>query len=274
MRATLPDGAWDCHTHIYGPWEQFPLPAGAAYRPEEAPFMRLREMHARLGIAHGVLVQAACYCTDHGALLAALAAGEGQYRGTALIDSTTTDEQLLTLHEAGVRGLRFNLMGHLPGQRSPAQLKRLALRAKSLGWHVLLHGSVPDLLPALDALGDTGVPLVIDHMARQDGTRTRSEAGFRLLEEHLTREHCWIKLSGVDRMMGGAPPPWKEAVLIARHLLACAPARAIWGSDWPHPNIVGTIPDDQALLDFILEVCADDAMAQAVLVDNPQRLYR
>ncbi len=273
MRAMLPDGAWDCHTHIYGPWEQFALPAGAAYRPEEAPFAQLRTMHARLRIAHGVLVQAACYGTDHSALLHALAAGDGRYRGTALIDATTSDAQIRTLHDAGVRGIRFNLMGHLPGQRDPAQLKGIAKRVASLGWHVLLHGSIQDLLPAFDALGDTGVPLVIDHMARQDGTRPRPEAEVRFLEERLASEHCWIKLSGVDRMMGGTPPPWNDAVPIARHLLACARARTIWGTDWPHPNIVGAVPDDQALLDFILEVCADDATAQAVLVQNPQRLY-
>ena len=65
MRATLPSGAWDCHTHIYGPWEQFPLPKGAAYQPAAAPFDALLAMHERLGIERGVLVQAACYGTDH-----------------------------------------------------------------------------------------------------------------------------------------------------------------------------------------------------------------
>jgi predicted TIM-barrel fold metal-dependent hydrolase len=56
-------------------------------------------------------------------------------------------------------------------------------------------------------------------------------------------------------------------------LLAAAPDRAIWGSDWPHPNIQGDVPDDAKLLAFIEEVCGDPEAADAVLVSNPRRLY-
>ena len=56
-------------------------------------------------------------------------------------------------------------------------------------------------------------------------------------------------------------------------MLEAAPDRAIWGTDWPHPNIKGAAPDEAGLLAFILDVCATDARAQAVLVDNPGRLY-
>ena len=273
MRATLPAGAWDCHTHIYGPWSQFPLPQGAAYQPEAAPFDQLLEVHAKLGIDCGVLVQAACYGQDHSALLVALASRPGRYRGVALIDENITDAKLQLLNDGGVRGIRFNLMGHLPGQRDPSVLRRLARRAKALDWHVLLHGSVRDLLPVLDALSEVSVATVIDHMARQDATRPSDEGAVRALEEHLKLEHCWIKLSGVDRMMKGAPPPWNAAVPMARRLLQCAPDRAIWGSDWPHPNIEGDVPDDIALLEFLHEVCQGQAAVQAVLVNNPNRLY-
>jgi 2-pyrone-4,6-dicarboxylate lactonase len=274
MRATLPSGAWDCHTHIYGPWEQFQLPKGAAYQPAAAPFHALLAMHARLGIERGVLVQAACYGTDHSALLAALASSQGRYRGIALIDEATSNAQLQALHDGGVRGVRFNLMGHLPGQRDPTYLQRLARKIKPLGWHVLVHGEIRELLPVLEALEGIGIVTVIDHMARQDGLKEVDESAVRALEAHLERSQCWIKLSGVDRMMKGAAPPWNAALPMARRLFRRAPERAIWGSDWPHPNIVGDVPDDAALLNFVLEACGDGAAARAVLFDNPTRIYR
>ena len=270
----LPQGAWDCHTHIYGPWDRYPVAADAAYQPAAAPFAALLQAHEQLGIAHGVLVQAACYGSDHGALLAALASGAGRYCGVALVDADTADAELQALDAAGVRGARLNFVGHLPGERDPARLRRLAERLRPLGWHLLLHGTPAELLPALDLLADSGLPLVIDHMARLDATGVIDELALARLEAHLRRPHCWIKLSGADRVTGGAPAPWPAALPLARRLLRCAPERAIWGSDWPHPNIQGQPPGDSDLLQFVLEVCGDAATARAVLVDNPARLYR
>jgi len=273
VRLALTGGPWDCHTHIYGPWDAFPLPATAAYRPAAAPMTELLAMHERLGIGHGVLVQAACYQSDHSALLAALAATDGRYRGVALIDETMDDADLRSLHDGGVRGVRFNFMGHLPGDRDLDRLHSVAERVRPLGWHALLHGQLAQVLPVLDAWRDLDMPLVIDHMARQDATREWDEPALKRLERHLAHPQRWLKLSGVDRAMQGAPAPWPAALPLARRLLAAAPQRAIWGTDWPHPNIQGPVPDDGQLLDFLVEVCGDAATAQAVLVDNPKRLY-
>lgn len=272
-RPAVPIGAWDCHTHIYGPWDRFPLPKGAAYNPDPAPFSALLSVHEKAGISHGVLVQAAPYGTDHAAILAAIAATGGRYRGVGLIDEGMTDAQLETLHLGGIRGARFNLMGHLPGQRDPAALLRMAERLGKLGWHILLHGEAANLLPVLDILVTTGTPLVIDHMARPDLTKPVDAQQLARLEAHLRRPECWIKLSGVDRAMQGAPGPWPSAVDHARCLLAAAPDRAIWGSDWPHPNIKGPVPNEAELLDFILTVCETPERAKAVLIDNPAGLY-
>lgn len=273
MLPTITGSLWDCHTHIYGPWETFPLPDDAVYRPAAAPMASLLQLHQELGIGHGVLVQAACYKSDHHALLAALAMTAGRYRGVALIDAATDDATLQALHDGGVRGIRFNFMGHLPGERDLHQLRRLAERVRPFGWHVLLHGNLEQLLPVLDAWQDLDISLVIDHMARQDATRELDERGLNKLERHLGQQNRWIKLSGVDRMMQGASPPWDIALPVAKRLLCAAPGRAIWGTDWPHPNIQGEAPDDARLLEFVREVCGDAATAEAVLVHNPLRLY-
>lgn len=270
---TVPPGAWDCHTHIYGPFDRFPLPAGAAYTPDAAPFTALRAVHARLGIGHGVLVQAAPYGTDHAVILDAIAESGGRYRGIGVIDATTTDAQLQALHDGGVRGIRFNLMSHLPGNRDPAALRRTAERVHTLGWHVLVHGEMPVLLPVLDQWATLATPLVIDHMARPNLTAPLDAAQVDGVKRHLRNPARWIKLSGVDRAMQGALAPWPQAICHARALLDAAPDRAIWGTDWPHPNIKGPVPDDATLLTFVLDVCATPDRARAVLVDNPARLY-
>lgn len=48
--------------------------------------------------------------------------------------------------------------------------------------------------------------------------------------------------------------------------------RVLWGSDWPHPNLEA-IPDDGLLVDLIAEF-ADEMQRRALLVENPQRLYK
>lgn len=273
MNSQLPRGAWDCHTHIYGPWDQFPLPKDAAYHPAAAPFDALLEVHASMGIEHGVLVQAAPYGTDHTAILAAIARSEGRYRAVGLIDAQTTDEQLQALHDGGMRGIRFNLMGHLPGNRDPEYLRGLAERVRPLGWHVLLHGEIETLLPVLDAWKTLRTPLVIDHMARLDLTQPVNESNLQVLEHHLRQPDRWIKVSGIDRAMQDVPAPWSQGLKWVRRFLQCAPERTIWGSDWPHPNIKGNVPDDARLLDFLLEACEEPALQKAVLVSNPAALY-
>lgn len=267
-------GRWDCHTHIYGPWERFPLPANAAYTPAPAPFADLLALHQRLGIEQGVLVQAAPYGTDHSAILAAIAESGRRYRGIGLIDERTTDAQLQALHDGGLRGIRFNLMGHLPGARDPQKLRHLAERVAPFGWHVLVHGELHALLPLLDQWEGLKTPLVIDHMARVDFTKPLPRDELAGLKRHLEHPGRWIKLSGIDRAMQGQPGPWLQALDVTREFLEYAPERAIWGSDWPHPNIKGSPPDDMHLLRFIEQVCDSNALKQAVLVDNPARLYR
>jgi predicted TIM-barrel fold metal-dependent hydrolase len=268
----IPANAWDCHFHVYGPWSRFPLPPAPPYVPDEADFDALRQLHARLGIAHGVLVQPAVYGADHSALLAALRASAGAYRGIALIEPDIDDALLDDMHVAGVRGARLNVVSHLPGGTDPGRMRAIAERARSHGWHLLVHGALPQVLDALRTLADIDVPVVVDHMARVSAQRGIAYAEFTELEAHLARPQVWIKLSGADRISVGQPP-FSDAIPIGQRLLSLAPHRALWGTDWPHPNITTPWPDEVALLELLGEICGDRASLQRVLVDNPAALY-
>ena len=81
---------------------------------------------------------------------------------------------------------------------------------------------------------------------------------------------------GAGRALGGlsrAGPPYADVEPVARALLRTAPERALWGTDWPHPNMQSHMPDDGALVDWIMAVCDTPALRRQVLVDNPARLY-
>jgi 2-pyrone-4,6-dicarboxylate lactonase len=62
-------------------------------------------------------------------------------------------------------------------------------------------------------------------------------------------------------------------VPFARRLVATFPDRVLWGTDWPHPNLKGHMPDDGKLLDYLPQIAPTPALQQKLLVANPSRLY-
>lgn len=267
----MPDEAWDCHVHVFGPWSRYPLPAAAAYTPDEAPFDALLAEHARCGITHGVLVQAAAYGDDHGLVLDALAAGQGRYRAIALVDADAPDQRLAELHAAGVRGVRLGMMRHLGGKPDLAPMQALLARIRPYGWHALVHAELDDVEAVVPRIAGCGVPLVIDHMGRLDARREADTGLARLLALGALPD-VWIKLSGADRITGGIDA-LTLALPVMRGLIQAMPDRLLWGSDWPHVNIRYPRPDPARLLALLREACGEDTTADRILRLNPQRLY-
>lgn len=261
---------WDCHTHIFGPWDVYPLAAAPTYVPEEAPFATLTRLHAEHGLTHGVIVQATPYGSDHRAMLDAMASSSDRYRGIAVIDANTPQATLERWHAAGVRGIRLGMMKHLAGKPDLVGMTALLARIRPHGWHALVHAELPDVLATVPMLADAGVTLVIDHMARVAPSDAKGLAALCAL---LARDNVWIKLSGADRITQSSTD-LRAALPVMRALQQAAPDRTIWGSDWPHVNIRYSAPRLHSLLDLLADACANDAGALSrVLTDNPRRLY-
>ena len=72
---------------------------------------RLRD---HLGLSRNVIVQATCHGADNRALVDALNDANGLARGVATVKATVSDEGPSALHDAGVRGVRFNFVKRLP----------------------------------------------------------------------------------------------------------------------------------------------------------------
>jgi 2-pyrone-4,6-dicarboxylate lactonase len=115
------------------------------------------------------------------------------------------------------------------------------------------------------------VPVVIDHMGRIDASRGLDQPGFTHLLKLLEDKRFWVKVSGLERASRGGPP-YQDAVPFARKLVSEFTERCVWGSDWPHPNLTH-IPDDGQLVDLIGEF-TDEKQRQALMVDNPMKLYK
>ena len=143
---------------------------------------------------------------------------------------------------------------------------------RGLGWFVELHFEGAALPGLADWIAGLPVTVVIDHFGRIDAARGVHQPPWRALEELVGQENVWVKLSGAERISAmGAP--YTDVAPFAQRLLELAPGRLVWGSDWPHVGLLRDMAETGELLNVMLAWCPDDLRLQAVLVDNPARLY-
>lgn len=268
--------ACDCHTHVIGAAASYPMVADRRYTPGPASAAQLRRHLEQTGMARVIIVQPSVYGTDNRCLLDALADMDGQARGVAVIDAGFTPAQLRALHEGGVRGVRVNLESaglHDIGAAEQA-LAAVAAQVAGLGWHVQLyaaHGVIAALAPRLAALP---CPVVLDHFAMASWS---AEAA-AVLTGLLRSGRVHLKLSAPYRL---ADP--EDAARWAQALCREVPTALLWGSDWPHTaRAPGKAAHEVSpyrqvapgsLLADLARWLPTPELRQAVLADNPDRLY-
>lgn len=268
-----PAGAVDAHCHVFGPMAQFPFSAKAKYLPEDAGPDMLFALRDRLGFSRNVIVQASCHGSDNAATLHAIARSNGKARGVAVVDPAISDGELERLHDGGVRGVRFNFLKRLVDDAPKDKFLEVAGRVQQLGWHVVVYFEadiLEELHPFLDAIPTL---IVVDHMARPDVSQGPDGPDMRAFRALLdSREDVWFKASCPDRLDPNGPP-WDDFAAAVGPLVADYPDRALWGTDWPHPNMQNAIPDDGALVDMIPRIAPTPDLQRRLLVANPMRLY-
>lgn len=270
---TPPPGAVDAHCHVFGPMAEFPFSAKAKYLPGDAGSDMLFALRDRLGFTRNVIVQASCHGTDNRATLHAIAQSQGRARGVAVVDPAISDAELEALHAGGMRGVRFNFLKRLVDDAPKDKFLEIARRIQPLGWHVVIYFEadiLAELRPFLDAIPTL---IVVDHMGRPDVSQGPDGADMRAFRALLeSRDDIWTKVTCPDRLdPKGAP--WDDFASAVAPLVADYADRVLWGTDWPHPNMQDAIPDDGALVDMIPRIAPTAALQQALLVDNPMRLY-
>ncbi|RPK72064.1 2-pyrone-4,6-dicarbaxylate hydrolase [Streptomyces sp. ADI97-07] len=276
----LPTGAVDTHCHVFGPAAEFPYAAERKYTPVDASKHDLFALRDRLGIARNVIVQATCHGADNSALVDALQTAGDRARGVATVRPDVSEEELRRLHDAGVRGVRFNFVRRLVDAAPTEALATIARRIAPLGWHVVLYFEAADLADLETFFASLPVPLVIDHMGRPDVTRSPDGPEFARFLRFVETNDVWVKVSCPERLTVTGPPAlngerhaYRDVVPFARKVVDEFTDRALWGTDWPHPNLKNHMPDDGLLVDHIPHIATTSTRQQALLVDNPRHLY-
>jgi len=262
----------DSHAHVFT--RNLPMPdrrrAPAGY--DAAPEDYLHQLDGN-GMTHGVLVQPSFLGTDNSYLVAALRKYPGRLRGIAVVDPTIPAEELQALQDAGVVGIRLNLVGlQTPAFASPAWRALLA-ELKARQWQVEVHREARELPSVIDPLMHSGVNVVVDHFGRPDAELGVADPGFRYLLGLGATRKVWVKLSGAYR--NGLKGQGEATALAAMPLLRSAYGldRLIWGSDWPHTLFEKTADyaTQRRLLDAWLP---DSSDRQLVMGETPARLFR
>lgn len=274
----------DSHIHVVGSADRYPQVVNRTYLAGPAPLSEVERIAAVRGVRRFVIVQPSFYGTDNSVTLESLDALDGRGRGVAVVDPQTVSISELQSYAArGVRGMRINLYSPLGAAISLAdRFAALETLARSLNWHIEVIASLKMLAEAMALLGRSAVPVVVDHYGLHAGFTPERAEGHALLDL-LLRPHVWMKLSAPYRVSGDElatrpDPAWLAA------LLAAAPDRCVWGSDWPHTPVHEAQGDKTAMLPYRklrYETVVDDFIAavgsaelsERILSDNPARLY-
>jgi 2-pyrone-4,6-dicarboxylate lactonase len=269
-RVAFPPGATDCHAHIFGPQDRYPLQPWTHFVPPVCSLSAYVRMLRALGCERGVLVQPSVYGTNNIAIEEALQSGEFPLRGVAVVSADVTDREIERLHAIGFRGIRINTASATPGLKLE-DAPRIAERIKHLGWHLQFFVNFRENPGMADVLAKLPVNIVIDHFARIAVSDGLDAPPFRALLELLKRDHCFAKLMGPYFISDA--PGFADTAPFARAMIAAAPDRIVWGTDWPHPSAKEKLPNDGDLADLLADWVPDEAARKRILVDNPQRLY-
>ena len=274
-KITLPAGATDTHAHICGPKSQYAYFSERVYTPPDCLLPAYSHMLKTLGVERAVLVQPSVYGTDNTAMLDAMKVAGKNFRGVSVVADDISESELKRLHDAGVRGVRVNIVdvpNRKPGTLPMEALKKLAQKVKPFGWHMEFLAHV-DEFPDLDNMLD-GFPVdtVYGHLGYMKTDKGIAHPGFQALLRLMKAGKAWVKLTGPYRI-SLQTMPHADTDVYAHELIKAAPQQVVWGSDWPHVMVKGAMPNDGDICDLLGNWVLDEATRKRVLVDNPARLY-
>jgi predicted TIM-barrel fold metal-dependent hydrolase len=273
-----PPHSCDTHFHVWGPPDRFPYAESRRYTPPAAPIEHFWAMASVIGVERGFLLHASAHGFDNAVTLDAVARSDGRLRAVLRATDKYDAATLKQLHAQGVRGMRFNFIERLKtsaesGLFDSERLQKVAAQIAPLRWFIDLHIEAPLIAQNADLLRRVPAPIVIDHFGKVNLAQGVDHPTARALLDLLGEPNIWIKVSGSpERISAGAT--LEQLTKMAQAMIARAPDRVIWGSDWPHSDVFepGHMPNDGDLMNMVEGFAPDEATRRKILAENPARL--
>jgi predicted TIM-barrel fold metal-dependent hydrolase len=284
VKFKVPEGACDCHTHVFGDPQRFPMAPARNYTPEPASVAEMRALHRALHTARVVIVNPSIYGTDNSCTLDGIKQLGAEARGVAVIDEKTPDSALADMDKAGIRGIRINL--ETAGQTDPSaarmRFQTAVDRIKGGKWHIQIYTRLSVIEGLKDQIAAAPMPVVFDHFGGAQAAGGVAQPGFDTLLSLVRSGKAYVKISAPYR--ASTLPGYTDVAPLAQALIAANPKRMLWGSDWPHPgtpvpglSLSELTPlfkvDDGQILNLLPVWAPDAAVRKTILVDNPAGLY-
>ncbi|MCT8166698.1 MULTISPECIES: amidohydrolase [Pseudomonas] len=259
----------DTHAHIFR--QDLPMVPNRRYSPDYDALIEQYLAHLdRHGLSHGVLIQPSFLGTDNHYMLQALRRYPQRLRGVAVVDASISDQQLDDLAEAGVVGIRLNLIGKRLADYAGPEWTSLFKRLAQRGWQVEIQRGFADLALIVPSILACGVDVVIDHFGLPaDGIDLNNDS-HRIFLHLLAEPKLWLKLSAAYRSQSDLA---KAKVLLAQMREAAGGVeRFLWGSDWPNTQFEQQTgyAEQYALFEALLP---DAGERTQVLCHNPVKLF-
>lgn len=252
----------DTHFHVFNAGVAI---EGARYAPQYSA--RLADWIAQaqgVGVARGVWVQPSFLGTDNSWMVAALEAYPDMLRGIAVVSPAASLDDLRSLHQAGVRGIRLNLSGVSHEIPEWTQAENIWQAIHELNWHLEVHtdqGQLPHVLTQLPS----ATPVVVDHMAKPLEA-CATDPTLLALSQRNKVSPVYVKFSGAYRL-GGVNSNTLASLLLSE----LGDSAVLWGSDWPCTNYE-QFSDFENLTAQAREWIGSESLEQ-VMVANPLKLY-
>jgi predicted TIM-barrel fold metal-dependent hydrolase len=279
----VPRSACDCHVHVVGDPDKFPMSPRRDYTPPPAAVSQLRHMLRILGLDRVVIVTPTIYDDNAATLDAIRQLGQDRARGIALINEGTSFFALESLARSGIVGIRLLFFGgqNFKQEKAVRHLQAFINLAQPRKWHLDIEAP-PEVIAALaEPLAASPVPIVLDYFGwLAAGVQ---QQGYDAVASLVRSGRGYVKLSEPYRLSRKGPD-YPDLAQVARALVAVNPDRILWGSGWPHVDsgsdnasvtLTPNLPVDSGhLLNLLAEWVPDAAIRHKILVDNPAELYR
>ncbi|MGR3660630.1 MAG: amidohydrolase family protein [Paracoccaceae bacterium] len=218
----------DSHFHIYT--QEMPVADDAWHRPTyDASIEQGVQQMQDHGVPFGVISAASIYGGYNDYVRRALKSHRN-LRGTVMPDFNWDIRVMEAYRDEGFTGVRFlwRPKDNLPDIDSEPY-RRLLRRCADIGWHVHLTDRPHRIASSIEALENSGVNVVLDHMCLIDTEAGINDPGFRACLAAIERGKTWVKLSGGFRFTHEGLVDQVVVELIA----SAGWERLMWASDWP-----------------------------------------